>query len=92
MSRISGFLQNELDRVNGYLKMAHANLITITELCEDNCHAIADKLDVDDEKVLDYLNNFELIKIHNRLEDAEEIIEKFKKFSLELENARICVD
>lgn len=85
MSRVSKFLENELDRVNSYLSMAQANLLVTMELCENRCEKISSGLDSKDEKIIDYLNNFELSKLSSRIEDAREIIDNFKKFSLENE-------
>lgn len=85
MSRVSKFLENELDRVNSYLSMAQANLLVTMELSENRCEKISSGLDSKDEKIIDYLNNFELSKLSSRIEDAREIIDNFKKFSLENE-------
>lgn len=91
MSRVSKFLENELDRVNGYLSMAQANLLVAMELCENRCNKITPNLDLKDEKIIDYLNNFELSKLSSRIEDAREIIDNFKKFSLENEEEAFCI-
>ena len=92
MSRVSKFLENELDRVNNYLSMAYANLLVTMELCENRCDKITSSLDVADEKNIDYLNNFELSKLASRIEDARDIIDKFKKFSLENEEETISIE
>ena len=52
MSKISKFLENELDRVNDYLGMAKANLIVATELCQDKCEKITNKLTEEDFKIV----------------------------------------
>ena len=92
MSRIAKFLENELNRVSSYLGMAQANLIVTQELTENRCKNITPKLDTADEKIIDYLNNFELSKLASRIEDAREIIDNFKKFYLELDDENIFVE
>ena len=92
MSKVSKFLENELDRVNNYLSMAQANLLVTMELCENRCEKITQNLDFKDEKIINYLNNFELSKLSSRIEDAREIIEDFKKFSLEKEDEFIVLE
>ncbi len=86
MSRVSKFLENELDRVSNYLSMAQANLFVTMELAENRCNNITETIDSNDEKAIDYLNNFELTKLSSRIEDAKEIINNFKKFTLMLED------
>ena len=58
MSRVAKFLENELDRVNTYLSMAQANLLVTMELCENRCNKITSSLDLKDEKIIEYLNNW----------------------------------
>lgn len=92
VSRVSKFLENELDRVSTYLSMAQANLLVTQELTENRCEKITNNLDFIDEKIIDYLNNFELSKLSSRIEDAREIIDNFKKFTLELEDKNVYIE
>lgn len=84
MSRVSKFLENELDKVNEYLSMAKARLVVTSELCEDRCKKITDQLSEKDEKVIDYLDD-EISRLEIKIHDAGEIIEKFKDFYFNLE-------
>lgn len=85
MSRVSKFMENELDRVNEYLSMAKASLLVTSELCEDNCKMITSTLNPTDEKVVNYLNA-ELSKLDAKIMDAKSLITKFKSFYFELDN------
>lgn len=85
MSRVTKFMENELDRVNEYLSMAKANLLITSELCEDRCKRITSDLTIDEEKVIDYLNK-ELSKLDAKINDAKDLISKFKDFYFDLEN------
>ena len=92
MRRVAKFLENELDRVNNYLCMAQANLFVTMELCENRCDKITSELDFKDEEIINYLNNFELSKLCSRIEDAREVIENFKKFTIEQEQEIVIID
>ena len=52
MSKITKFIENELDRVNEYLSMAKANLVVVTELCHDKCCKITKNLTEEDLKII----------------------------------------
>lgn len=84
MSRVAKFLENELDRVNDYLAMAKANLVVATELCDDRCKKIAPCLSSTDEMVIDYLER-ELSILDAKINNAREIIYKFKDYFFEIE-------
>ena len=92
MSRVSKFLEDELDRVNNYLSMAYANLLVTMELCENRCEKITSELDLKDEKNINYLNNFELSKLASRIEEARDIIDDFKKFSFDNEDEIVVIN
>ena len=84
MGRIAKFMENELDRVNDYLSMAHSNLIVISELCEDRCKKITPNLSHIDEHVVKYLEN-KLSLLDAKITTAKEIIDDFKDFFYESE-------
>lgn len=77
MSRVTKFLENELDKVNDFLGMAKASLILPTELCEDNCKNIASNLDETYESIIAKLNEI-LPEIEERVSQAKDIIYSFK--------------
>ena len=77
--RISKFIENELDRVNEYLSMAKANLITTKELCENYCVTIVPELNTTDEKVVNYLNK-NLLVLDSKIDSAKEVINEFKRY------------
>ena len=86
MSKISKFLENELDRVNDYLGMAKANLIVATELCQDKCEKITNKLTEEDFKINEYLND-ELPKLETKICAAKNLIKDFKNYTYDLEKS-----
>lgn len=83
MSRISKFLENEIDRAGEYLAMAKTILTIPSELCENNCDSISCELDENDKEVIKILND-ELPRIEERINDAKEIISKFKNRTFNL--------
>ena len=83
-SKISYFLEDELDRVNEYLSMAKANLVTATELCQNRCSNITPVLCKRDEQVINYLNK-DLIKMDEKIDAVKDLIEKFKKFHYQIQ-------
>ena len=84
MSRLTKFLENELDRVNTYLGMAKSNLAVVTELCENRLCQLTPSLDKNESLVVDYLND-ELSILSIKLAEAEQIILKFKSYYYNLE-------
>ena len=85
MSRVSKFLENELDRISDYLAMAQAKLEVPAELCETNCERITPVLTEKDEKVIGYLTK-ELSLLEAKINDAKDIIDRFKDYYFELED------
>ena len=84
MSRLTKFLENELDRINDYLGMAKGNLTVVSELCENRLSQISPALDSNECQVVDYLNK-ELILLSIKISESKQIISNFKNYYHNLE-------
>lgn len=87
MSRISKFIERELDMVNEYLGMAKARLAVVTELCENNCEQITNSLDSEETEIINYINN-KLYNLDSKISSAKDGIYQFKDFCFNLETIK----
>ncbi len=85
MSRLTKFLENELDRVYDYLGMAKSNLIVISELCDNRMGQITPVLEKGEGEVVDYLNK-ELSLLEAKVDESRQIINEFKTYYYNMEN------
>ena len=85
MSRLTKFLENELDRIYDYLGMAKSNLIVISELCENRMGQITPILEKGESDVIDYLNK-ELSILEAKVDESRQIINDFKTYYYNMEN------
>ena len=85
MSRLTKFLENELDRIYDYLGMAKSNLIVISELCDNRMGQITPILEKGESDVIDYLNK-ELSILEAKVDESRQIINDFKTYYYNMEN------
>ena len=85
MSRLTKFLENELDRIYDYLGMAKSNLIVISELCDNRMGQITPILEKGESEVIDYLNK-ELSVLEAKVNESRQIINNFKTYYYNMEN------